>query len=85
MYVDSTVTARRSVGTPRLRSVAGRSATAQTASDSGTAGRLRPVSAAARRTRLADAIVSQWLLEQVPSDHRHAVRSASNLRRELPV
>jgi hypothetical protein len=30
------------------------------------------LSAAARRTRLSDAIVSQWLLEQVPSDHRHA-------------
>jgi hypothetical protein len=35
---------------------------------------------AARRTRLADAIVSQWLLEQVPSDHRRALR---DLRREL--
>jgi hypothetical protein len=35
---------------------------------------------AARRTRLADAIVSQWLLEQVPADRR---RSASDRRREL--
>jgi hypothetical protein len=34
---------------------------------------------------LADAIVSQWLLEQLPSDHRHAFRSASDQRRELPV
>ena len=59
MYVDSSpVTARRATGTPRSRS--------------GNAARRRPASAAARRTRLADAIVSQWLLEQVPSDHRHA-------------
>jgi hypothetical protein len=48
-------------------------------------GRRQRVSAAARRTRLADAIVSQWLLEQVPADHRHALRTASELRRELPV
>jgi len=48
-------------------------------------GRPRPAAAAARRTRLADAIVAQWVLENVPSDHRHAPRSASNLRRELPA
>jgi hypothetical protein len=36
--------------------------------------RQRPVSATAavRRTRLTDAIVSQWLLDQLPADHRHA-------------
>ena len=74
MYVDSPpVTAPRS---PRSRSAAGHKATP---------GRVRHVSAAARRTRLADAIVSQWLLEQVPSDHRHALASASHLRRELPA
>ena len=42
--------------------------------------RLRSVTAAARRTRLADAIVSQWLLEQVPSDHRHAHAHAGAAR-----
>jgi hypothetical protein len=75
MFVDSSpIAARRATGIRRLRSVAGRKATPQTA----VAGaRLRPVSAAARRTRLADAIVSQWLLEQVPSDHRHALRRPS--------
>jgi hypothetical protein len=64
MYVDSSpVIARRSAGTRRLRSARRE---------------VRPqASAAARRARLADAIVSQWLLEQVPSDHRHALRSAA--------
>jgi hypothetical protein len=49
--------------------------------DSSTAAARRSagVSAAARRTRLADAaIVSQWLLEQVPSDHRHARDGAAS-------
>jgi hypothetical protein len=45
--------------------------------------RRRPLTAAARRARLADAIVSQWLLEQVPSDHRHALRDVSDQRRRL--
>jgi hypothetical protein len=81
MYVDSSpVTARRSAGTARLRSACPK-ATPQTAitGASATAGRPR-VTAAARRTRLADAIVSQWLLEQVPSDHRHALASAAPTR-----
>ena len=71
MYVDSPpVTVRRSADTRRVRSAL-RKATSQTR-------RVRPVSAAERRTRLTDAIVSQWLLEQVPSDHRHdRTRSAS--------
>ncbi len=30
-----------------------------------------------RRTRVDDAIVSQWLLEQVPADHRHALLDAA--------
>jgi hypothetical protein len=77
MYVDSTpVTTRRSSGNPRPRS-ARREATLPNANAN--AARLRPVTATARRARLADAIVSQWLLEQVPSDHRHALRTASNL------
>jgi hypothetical protein len=84
MYVDSSpVTARRFADTPHLRSP-WRKATARTAitEASAPAGRQR-VTAAARRTRLADAIVSQWLLEQVPSDHRHARAGAAHLRREL--
>jgi hypothetical protein len=85
MYVDSSpVTTRRSAGTRRLRN-ARRETTPQTANATAGAGRLRPVSAAARRIRLADAIISQWLLEQLPSDHRHALRSASDPRREHPV
>jgi hypothetical protein len=62
MFVDSSpVSARRSTDARRLRGDCGKPAA-------------RPrVTAAARRTRLADAIVSQWLLEQVPADHRHAL------------
>ena len=77
MYVDSyAAPTRRSAGVPHLRS-ARREASPQTAN----AGRPRPATVAARRTRVADAIVSQWLLEQLPSDHRHA----SDRRRELGV
>jgi hypothetical protein len=68
MYVDSSpVFTRRFAGTPRLRS-ARRETIPHTANAT--------LSAAARRARLADAIISQWLLEQVPSDHRHALRRA---------
>ena len=68
MYIDSSsVGTRRFAGTPRLRSACRRTSPH-------TAG--ATVSAAARRARLADAIISQWLLEQVPSDHRHALRRA---------
>lgn len=82
MYVDSSpLTMHRSAGTPGLRG-ARRDATPQIANATASAARLGPVSAAARRARLADAIVSQWLLEQARSDHRDALRSASNLRRE---
>jgi hypothetical protein len=38
--------------------------------------------ATTRRTRVDDAIVSQWLLEQVPADHRHALLNASDPRRD---
>jgi hypothetical protein len=72
MYLDSSPV-RRSSETPRRRSACGEPAR-RTAS--------RPVTAAARRSRLDDAIVAQWLLDQVPSDHRHAFGSASN-RHEL--
>jgi hypothetical protein len=33
---------------------------------------VRAQATTARRTRIDDAIVSQWLLEQVPAAHRHA-------------
>lgn len=59
MYVDSSPTARRSTETPRRR------------------GARRPLTrratVAARRSRLDDAIVSQWLLDQLPAEHRHAL------------
>jgi hypothetical protein len=75
MFVDSSpVTAHRSPDTPRVRG-AFRKATPRTAG------------AAARRTRLDDAIVSQWLLEQVPSDHRPArgwSRPGPKSRRSTP-
>jgi hypothetical protein len=59
MYVDSSpIPTRRSI--TRVRG-ARRKPTPRTAF----------ATAAERRTRLSDAIVSQWLLEQVPSDHRH--------------
>jgi hypothetical protein len=72
MYLDSSPV-RRSSETPRRRSACGKPAR-RTAS--------RPISAATRRSRLDEAIVAQWLLDQVPFDHRHAFGSASN-RHEL--
>jgi hypothetical protein len=62
MFVDSSpVPTRRSTDARRVRGGCGEAAA-------------RPrVTTAARRTRLADAIVSQWLLEQVPAEHRHAL------------
>jgi hypothetical protein len=82
MYVDSSpATARRFADTSHLRS-ARREATPETGNGA-KAARRRPVSATAtaRRTRSTDAIVAQWLLDQVPAEHRHALRSASDLRR----
>jgi len=66
MYLDSSPV-RRSSETPRRRGACGKPAR-RTAP--------RPVSAATRRSRLDDAIVAQWLLDQVPSDHRHALGGA---------
>jgi hypothetical protein len=67
MYFDSSpAAARRSAETPRRRGDC-RKPTRQTAA---AAERSRSDTATARRTRLDDAIVSQWLLEQVPADHR---------------
>jgi len=57
MYIDSSPAARRPAETPRRRG-AHRKPTRQT------------IAASARRTRVDDAIVSQWLLDQLPSEHR---------------
>jgi hypothetical protein len=84
MYLDSSpTTARRCDETPRRRGARYKPAR-QTAAAASTAiaARPRPVIAGARRSRLDEAIVSQWLLEQVPSDHRHALGRTSN-RHEL--
>jgi hypothetical protein len=81
MYLDSSpFPARRSAETPRRRGACHKP-TRQTEipARSAAAGRPQPDATEARRTRLADAIVSQWLLEQLPSDHRHPLRSAPNL------
>ena len=80
MYIDSPALTTRpsdSTASPRKPD---REATRRAAD----AKRPRSATVAARRTRLADAIVSQWLLEQLPADHRGAHRSASD-RRELRV
>jgi hypothetical protein len=74
MYLDSSpAAARRSAETPRRRGDC-RQPTRQAAAS---VERSRPDTATARRTRLDDAIVSQWLLEQVPADHRKSSQSGS--------
>jgi hypothetical protein len=80
MYLDSSpVPARRSAEIRRRRGACSDpTRQAAIATSSVTAGRPRAENAAARRSRLDDAIVSQWLLDQVPSDHRHALGGASN-------
>lgn len=66
MYLESSPAAtRRSPETPRRRG------------DCQEPTRQTTTAAAARRTRLDDAIVAQWLLEQLPSDHRHSLAGAS--------
>jgi hypothetical protein len=70
MYLDSSPAAARRSAEPSRRRGDCRQPTRQTAAPTE---RLRPTTATARRTRLDDAIVSQWLLEQVPAGHRHAV------------
>jgi hypothetical protein len=80
MHRDSSpVTARRSSDSSRRRGACQKPAR-QVATSA--AERSQPVSATARPSRLDDAIVAQWLLDQVPSDHRHVLGSASN-RHEL--
>ena len=84
MYLDSSpAVARHSAETPRRRGACRKPTRQTTIAAGGPAERPRPDPAAARRTRLDDAIVSQWLLEQVPSDHRHALGTASDLRHKL--
>jgi hypothetical protein len=69
MYVESSpVTARRSTETPRRRG----------GCPMPTARRPQPEIAAARRSRVDDAIVAQWLLDQLPAEHRHAFGSATH-------
>jgi hypothetical protein len=84
MHLDSSpATARRSAETPRRRGACHKPARQTAAAvPSTSAARPRPVSAEARRSRLDDAIVSQWLLDQLPSEYRHALGNASN-RHEL--
>jgi len=86
MYLDaSPVTTRRPADNSRRRGACVKPPRRTAiATSSATAERPPAVTAAARRTRLADAIVSQWLLEQLPSDHRHAVRGVSD-RDALPA
>jgi hypothetical protein len=68
MYLDSSPSAaRRSAETPRRRGDC-RKPARQTAT---AAERPQRDTATARRTRVDDAIVAQWLLEQVPAAHRH--------------
>jgi hypothetical protein len=82
MYLDSSpVTARRPSESSRRRGGCVKPHRQSAVATPGTE-RAQGVTAAARRTRLDDAIVSQWLLEQLPSDHRHALRSVSD-RHEL--
>jgi hypothetical protein len=72
MYVDSSpVTARRSARRGACSKPARQTASAP-------ARHPRPEMAAARRSRLDDAIVAQWLLDQLPSEHRHAFSSATH-------
>jgi hypothetical protein len=73
MYLESSpVTARRSPEIARRRGTCLKPARQTTVATAAPARRPRPETAAARRTRLDDAIVSQWLLDQLPSEYRHA-------------
>jgi hypothetical protein len=61
MYLDSSpVRARRSTETPRRRGGCRKLA----------ARRPQPEITPARRSRVDDAIVAQWLLDQLPTEHR---------------
>jgi hypothetical protein len=71
MYLDSSPTTRRSADSLRRRGACHKPAR-QTAA----VARPRPVGNGTRPRRLDDAIVSQWLLDQLPADHRRAVAVA---------
>jgi hypothetical protein len=75
MHLDSSpAAARRSAETPRRRGDC-RKPALQTAAP---AERPQADTAITRRTRFDDAIVSQWLLEQVPADHlRHRLSAGT--------
>jgi hypothetical protein len=71
MYLDSSPAAERhSADFSRRRGACRRPARQTTVATGTPARRPRPDTTAARRTRLDDAIVSQWLLDQLPSEHR---------------
>ncbi len=71
MYLDSSPTlARRPAETPRRRGACNKPARAALRAQPA---RSQPANGTARRNRLDDAIVAQWLLDQVPFDHRHAL------------
>jgi hypothetical protein len=73
MYLESSpVTARCSHEIARRRGTCRKPARQTTVATAAPTRRPRPDTAAARRTRVDDAIVAQWLLEQLPSDQRHA-------------
>jgi hypothetical protein len=67
MYIDSP-TRRRSADTSRRRGGCHKPARQAAVA---TASREPAATAAARRSRLDDAIVAQWLLDQLPAEHRH--------------
>jgi hypothetical protein len=68
MYLDSSPVIARRSETPRRRGTR-RKPVRQTR---------RPDNAAARRTRVDDAIVAQWLLDQLPTERRHMFGSATH-------
>jgi hypothetical protein len=73
MYLDSSPEARRrTAATARRRGTCHQPVSQSAVAIAAPALPPRPDTAAARRTRLDDAIVAQWLLDQLPSEHRHA-------------
>jgi hypothetical protein len=74
MYLDSSPAAARRTAESSRRRGDCRKPAHQTAA-----------TATARRIRRDDAIVSQWLLEQVPAEHRHVVFESPELQPELPA
>jgi hypothetical protein len=71
MYLDSSPTTRRSADSLRRRGACNKPAR-----QNAVTARPRPVGNGTRPRRLDDAIVSQWLLDQLPAERRHAVAGA---------